>query len=218
MVPTPLWLHLCFTPMYKLWVTPLHSLSQFGSTKTEKEKNAGAKPHLLKYNTPPPFLLSIFPRFPSVPSLRGYAILPLQTWPPPPLLFPFLLLLLLLPPLQPTFKLASPPLFKVLNDLSHIIIAFTGLLFAVEQLRGRFVTENNKGKLLWRSLSVVSAFMSWITANSLTDACTRMHMVLNIRSWSSTWKHVTSLYLYLHVCLTINLPALDHEWGMNLVQ
>lgn len=61
MVPTPLWLHLCFTPMYKLWVTPLHSLSQFGSTKNWKRKTSRCQASPPKIQHAPSFLAFHFP-------------------------------------------------------------------------------------------------------------------------------------------------------------
>lgn len=106
----------------KLLVAPLALSKPFWEDEFEKEKKENERvPSLTSAstsNTPPPFLLSIFPRVPSVPSLRSYATLPLQTRPPPLPFFPFLLLLLhhhllllllLLLLLQSTFKLPSPP-------------------------------------------------------------------------------------------------------------
>lgn len=105
----------------KLLVTPLHSKTRIKTSWFQ------ASPPQVQVTHTPLFLLFTFLHYPSVPSLRNYAIQPFQTW----------------PPLFPQLFTTSPSSFsccshsphsskflqlKVSNDCNSIIIAWPGFL------------------------------------------------------------------------------------------
>lgn len=72
-------LHMCFLETSHFWLC-VFSSQPIRYMKSRKQIHASP----LQLTRPLLSLLSISPRFPSAPSLRSYAMLPLQTQPPPP--------------------------------------------------------------------------------------------------------------------------------------